>query len=315
MELHPYLENGCIPAPGLWHVLAATGEPPVLRVGHVCVHIGNACTGSNGHLYVIGGANPSGTFSDTFKLDLDNFTWHKCDSAQFIGCYEHSAFVVAAEPTNIYVFGGASSDGNRNDIQVFDTVAKSWSTVTTAGTPPSPRTFHNGACVGNQLIVYSGGELGAEPVSDRNTYAFDVISRRWSVLKLRGDPPKPRHGHLMASVGNRLFIHGGMSGNNFFDDVHVLDVARGLWFNAKIKSVKPAGRAAHSGFVSGSSIYIFGGMNHNGALDDMFRLDTGKLGSYSHCTDLTHINLVESCHSNKQSFALAALRDVACAKG
>lgn len=279
MELHPYLEQGCIPATGLWHVLATTGDPPVLRVGHVCVHVA-ATEHTNGYLYVIGGANPSGAFSDTFQLELDNFTWTKYDGSGFVGRYEHSAFVVPAEPTNVYVFGGANSDGNRNDVQVFSTVTKSWSVVDAGGTPPSPRTFHNGACIGNRLIVYSGGERGVEPVTDRNTYAFDVIGRRWSVLKLRGDAPKPRHGHLMACVGNRLFLHGGMAGSNFYDDVHVLDVDKGLWFNAKIKSFKPPARAAHGGFVSDHQLYIFGGMNHNGALADMYQLNTGK---YKYC--------------------------------
>jgi len=273
MEFHPLLEAGIVPRKLIWYVLAATGDAPILRVGHACVTVG-ATTETNGHLYVIGGANPSGTFSDVYALDLDAFTWSKLVSNGFAGRYEHTAFVVSDEPTQIYIFGGADGDGNRNDVQVYNTIENSWCTVETLGEPPSPRTFHNGVCAENCLIVYSGGERGSEPVLDKKVYSFDTKKRRWSVLDVRGDAPKSRHGHVMAAVDGRVFVHGGMAGTNFFDDLHILDLSKNSWFNAKVKSIKPPARAAHGCFVCGSDVFIFGGMNQNGALDDMFKLNT-----------------------------------------
>lgn len=278
MEFHPYLESGTVPRDSLWYVLPTCGESPSMRVGHTCMQIG-ATNDSNGYVFVLGGANPSGTYSDMYALDLDTFTWSKRECAGFAGRYEHTSFVASCEPSNIYVFGGADGDGNRNDVQMYNTDSNSWCTVETSGSPPQPRTFHNGVCLGSQLIVYSGGERGSDPVSDRKLHIFDVAKRHWSVLQVRGDAPKSRHGHVMAAVDNRVFLHGGMAGTSFFDDLHVLDFTKNSWFHTKIKSIKPSARAAHGSFVSASDLYVFGGMNHNGALSDMFRLNTSRFSA------------------------------------
>lgn len=275
MDLLPYLEPCTLPSPKMWYILAASGEHPAVRVGHACIHIPRT-EQTNGRLYVTGGANPSGTFSDTFCLDLDTFTWQKYPASGFSGRYEHTVFCSQSDVDKFYVFGGADCNGNRNDVQEFDLTTKTWSTLEPTGTVPPARTFHNGACIGDRLIVYGGGERGAEPVSDKNAYAFEITERRWSVLRLVGDAPKPRHGHLMVAVGNRLFLHGGMSGSSFFDDLHILDLDRSSWSCAKVKSVKPSRRAAHGGFVSGTDVFVFGGMNGSGALNDIFTLNTSK---------------------------------------
>lgn len=275
MDLHPYLEPCSLPSPKMWYILATSGEHSAMRVGHACIHIPSSGQ-SNGYLFVTGGANPSGTFSDMFCLDVDTFTWQKYPASGFAGRYEHTVFRSQNDQTKFYVFGGADCNGNRNDIQEFDVTNKTWSTVETSGTAPPPRTFHNGACIGDKLIVYSGGVRGAEPVSDKNTYVFEITERRWSVLKLHGDAPKPRHGHLMVTIDNRLFLHGGMSGSLFHDDLHILDLDKNSWSCAKVKSIKPSRRAAHGGFGSGTDVFVFGGMNSSGALSDMFTLNTSK---------------------------------------
>jgi Rab9 effector protein with kelch motifs len=305
MEFNPYLESGLVPNDSFWYVLPACGESPALRVGHTSVQIG-ATKDSNGYLYVIGGANPSGTFSDVYALDLDTYIWSKRESTGFAGRYEHTAFVAISEPSNIYIFGGADGDGNRNDIQVYNTDMNSWRSVETSGVPPQARTFHNGVCVGNQLVVYGGGERGPDPVSDRKVHIFDAVKRHWSVLEVRGDAPKPRHGHVMAAIDNRVFLHGGMAGPSFFDDLHILDLAKSSWFHAKIKSVKPSARAAHGSFVTASDLYIFGGMNQNGALCDMFKLDTSKWCASFLYLIMCFLGLIQpaaSCeHPGKQMF-------------
>jgi len=273
MDIHPYLEPGTLPSSKMWYVLATSGQHPTTRVGHACIHIPGDGH-SNGYLYVTGGANPSGTFSDTFCLDLTSFAWQKYPAPGFAGRYEHTVFRCPSNPNTFYVFGGADCDGNRNDVQEYDITTGNWTPVETMGPVPSPRTFHNGVCIGNQLIVYGGGKRGTEPVSDKNTYAFNITEQHWSVLKLRGDSPKPRHGHLMVAIGNRLFLHGGMSGSLFFDDLHVLDLERSSWSCVNVRSLKPSRRAAHGGFVSGTDVFVFGGMNSTGALSDFFVLNT-----------------------------------------
>ena len=242
MELHPILEQGILPNEKLWYILSGAGLSPSMRVGHTCTHVPSSVSTSSGKIYVIGGANPDGPFGEMYILDLDNFTWDTCESIGFKARYEHTAFVVPDKPNCIYVFGGADQAGNLNDVQMFDLIESSWSTVATTGSLPCPRTFHNGACVGNSLIVYSGGNSGTDPVGDRQVYALDIESSTWNTLRITGDPPKPRLGHLMLSVGNKIYVHGGMSGITFYDDLHILDLERNCWVSVKQKKGSPPGR-------------------------------------------------------------------------
>ena len=268
------MDLGVSPNPGLWYVLSALGDHPSVRVGHTLTYIPSH-GGHSGKVYVIGGANPNSTFGETYVLNLATFSWDICDHPGLKPRYEHSAFIPASQSESIYVFGGANQSGNHSDVQVYDSVARTWSVVTPDGIGPSPRTYHNATACGDRFVVYSGGQSAADPVGDRQVYCYDATSNIWSTLNIRGDSPKPRQGHLVVSVGNRIIIHGGMSGPTFYDDLHILDLGKSCWTKVKQKRGFPSARAAHSGVVLGTDLYIFGGMNRDGALDDLYRLDTG----------------------------------------
>ena len=275
MELHPILESQVCPNPGLWYVLSALGECPGVRVGHTCTYLPGP-EGGHGRVVVIGGANPNGPFAETYVLDLATFSWDRWDIPGLRPRYEHAAFSPSSQPNKIYIFGGADQGGNHSDIQVLDVDRKSWSTLTAAGSPPSARTFHTTASLGDHFYVYSGGHCVSDPVGDRQVHRFDAKTSTWSVLNVRGDAPKPRLGHVMVAVGNKILLHGGMSGTTFYDDLHVLDPAVPSWTKVKQKKNHPSGRAAHGAITRGDNVYIFGGMNRNGALDEMFKLDTSE---------------------------------------
>lgn len=48
----------------------------------------------------------------------------------------------------------------------------------------------------------------------------------WSQPDTRGDPPSPRHGHVMVAVGTKLLIHGGLAGDVFYDDLFCIDTGK-----------------------------------------------------------------------------------------
>ena len=275
MELHPILEKGVEPNHGLWYVVSAFGEHPTMRVGHSCSFV-KSPTG-DGKVYVIGGANPDGPFAETYELDLSTFSWDSCDSTGFKARYEHAVFTPESQPGKIYVFGGASESQNMNDVCVYDTGNKSWTSVQVSGNAPSPRTQHtSGVCVGDQFIVYTGGQQMADPVIDRQVHSFDSKTNTWSSLNIKGDSPKPRLGHVMVAIGNKVYVHGGMAGTTFYSDLHVLDLDKKSWTNVKQKKNYPVARTAHGAVAMGTNLYVFGGMSRDGALDDLYRLDTGE---------------------------------------
>lgn len=80
--------------------------------------------------------------------------------------------------------------------------------------------------------------------------------------------------HSVWCLGLQLFCHGGMSGMDLYDDLHVLD-SDGTWTSIDCKH-QPSGRAAHGAVCHKRFIYVFGGLGNSGALSDMWRLHVGE---------------------------------------
>lgn len=123
----------------------------------------------------------------------------------------------------------------------------------------------------------------------------------WSQPETQGKHPPPRHGHIIIALGPKLYIHGGMSGNKFHNDMYSLDTSRFqillflwlsflsndskwfsclfegnmMWEKLRTKGDIPHGVAAHSAVLVGKNIYIFGGMTADGATNSMYRFNTG----------------------------------------
>ncbi|XP_070541183.1 rab9 effector protein with kelch motifs-like [Ptychodera flava] len=275
MELHPILEPGDTPSPLMWYVLSPKGEPPSMRVGHTCTFLPGK-DNLQGKVIIVGGANPSGAFNETHVLNLEFYEWDEPEWNGLRARYEHSAYVPESQPGKLYVFGGAEKDVNVNDVQVLDTSLGTWSVVSASGKPPSVRTCHSMTSIGDKLYIFSGGQAGAEPVGDRKVHVFDASTQTWSQPNIKGNSPKPRHGHVMVAIGTKIYIHGGMAGTTFYDDVHELDTVALSWRQVKCKGNVPCNRTAHTGVALNKKLYIFGGMNREGALDDMYVLDTGN---------------------------------------
>ena len=77
------LDAGCQASPGMWYLLAVSGDGPSPRVGHAsclaspCIQNENvedeerptSCEKQQG-LIIVGGATPAGPFSDVYFLEL-----------------------------------------------------------------------------------------------------------------------------------------------------------------------------------------------------------------------------------------------------
>ncbi|XP_005382530.1 PREDICTED: rab9 effector protein with kelch motifs isoform X2 [Chinchilla lanigera] len=210
-------------------------------------------------------------------MDLGTHRWDLATQEGLLPRYEHASFVPSCTPGSIWVFGGADQSGNRNCLQVLNPETKTWTTPEVTSSPPSPRTFHtSAAAIGNQLYVFGGGERGAQPVQDEKLHVFDANTQTWSQPETLGNPPSPRHGHVMVATGTKLFIHGGLAGDTFFDDLHCIDISDMRWQQLSPTGATPAGCAAHSAVAVGKHVYVFGGMTPTGALDTMYRYHTEK---------------------------------------
>nr|XP_012627347.1 rab9 effector protein with kelch motifs isoform X3 [Microcebus murinus] len=247
MKQLPVLEPGDKPRKATWYTLTLPGDSPCARVGHSCLYLPPVGDAKRGKIFIVGGANPNRSFSDVHTIDLGTHRWDLATYEGLLPRYEHASFIPTCTPNRIWVFGGANQSGNQNCLQVLNPETRTWTTPEVTSLPPSPRTFHtSSAAIGNQLYVFGGGERGAQPVQDVKLHVFDANTLTWSQPETLGNPPSPRHGHVMVAAGTKLFIHGGLAGDKFHDDLHCIDIKKQQWTLLKFDTFLPPGRLDHS---------------------------------------------------------------------
>lgn len=73
-----------------------------------------------------------------------------------------------------------------------------------------------------------------------------------------------------------MYLHGGISGDKFFNDTFELDLNDSKWTKLRCSSPLPTGRAGHSGIVIEPGCFvIFGGLTLKGACNDLWLFNTG----------------------------------------
>lgn len=258
-----------------WYAFQGRGQIPTARVGHTLSFF-DGKDSESGKVVCVGGANPSGAFSEVYMLDLATWCWESLEASGFEPRYEHAAFVPQCSSNRVYVFGGANQSGNISSMQKLDITNQLWEDVPQTASPPQPpRTHHTCAVIsGDRLVVFGGGHSGAEPVDDVKIHVFDACTDKWTCPDTLGTPPKPRQGHVMGAVASKVYVHGGMSGADFYNDLNVLDMISLEWGQVAETENNPCARAAHGAVVHGCQLFVFGGMNATGALNDLHSLDT-----------------------------------------
>lgn len=275
MELYPIFDENSQISKNLWYAVSAFGESPLMRVGHTIAHK-RTSHNSRGKFYIIGGANPSNSFNDAYILDMDTLSWDKLDedNENFSkGRYEHSCLMVN---NFIFIFAGSNEEESLNDILKFDIEKnKIEKVINNSPNTPSPRTVHVGASIKNQLVIFGGGISGKTPIQDPNVYIYNPTLNKWISLKGKGQNPELRQGHVMiAHNEDKLYVHGGVNENVFYDDLWVFDLKQMNWDKVNCKQTIPEARAAHGGISVNNNLYIFGGIGSTGlALDDLWKYD------------------------------------------
>jgi N-acetylneuraminic acid mutarotase len=98
-------------------------------------------------------------------------------------------------------------------------------------------------------------------------------------LVCRSEPetygPKPacRNNHTTAVQGEKIYFHGGHDGNQWLDDLHVLNTMSLVWSKPKVSGQKPSARACHTMSRVGRKLYMFGGYDGDKCFNDIDILD------------------------------------------
>lgn len=119
----------------------------------------------------------------------------------------------------MFIFGGLSSSGYKNDFYTFDIIIKKWSKPVHTGDKPSPRHLHTALIYSDRMIIFGGKNdtyLG-------DIYEYDFDLHHWSRIGDSGDVPSQRYGHSAVQIFGTMLICGGygeksyLNGNSYFN--------------------------------------------------------------------------------------------------
>lgn len=103
-----------------------------------------------------------------------------------------------------------------------------WIKPKISGTPPPSRYGHSSVLAGSRIIIFGG--KGPKGVVYRDLHALDPVTMTWYQGPEGGGAPAARFDHTANLIGGtKMFVFGGWNGNDFFNDVFVLDLEIMAW--------------------------------------------------------------------------------------
>jgi hypothetical protein len=272
--------------PSAWIEMEPTGLTPDPRWGQTAVY-----DNTNDKMILFGGWS-YGTSGETFVLNLAGTpAWSNPVVLPGPGPMRHTFASAYDSQRHRYVlFGGSNVYGYLNDTWVIglDGVPQ-WSSLATAGTPPSPRRLVEAIYdpVGDRMIVYGGANDG--PIlGDLYELSFATDPPTWSPLAASGGPPAARAGHGMIydPVGQRMIVFGGWDGVSTYyrrNDVWALNLdADPDWQELSPEGTPPSPRSSPSVVYDSDrqQMVVFGGTTTT-FLNDAWALSLGDSPAWS----------------------------------
>eukprot|EP01017_Pseudomicrothorax_dubius_P042425 TRINITY_DN6922_c0_g2_i1.p1 TRINITY_DN6922_c0_g2~~TRINITY_DN6922_c0_g2_i1.p1 ORF type:complete len:790 (+),score=105.53 TRINITY_DN6922_c0_g2_i1:1108-3477(+) len=153
------------------------------------------------------------------------------------------------------------------------------------GEPPSARFGHTVAVVSKTKAILFGGAVGlaGKYTIVGDTFAFDLVLKRWRRVSFHGQAPSPRAAHAACSVEpNQMVLYGGATGGGALasDDLYLLDLRGGedeaRWIIVPALGVTPGGRYGHSLSFAKPTLILYGGCGAGDPVSDIWTLNVER---------------------------------------
>lgn len=128
-------------------------------------------------------------------------------------------------------------------------------------------------------VRFAGGDTGVKGVTHPGIDAIDAPHGRWRTItgEIKGKPPRGRYSHVLAAVGDDVFVVGGNAGGRRLGDVCALNVSSLSWRQVNcvvvndesaddddgVKAFPP--RSGHAAVAWGRKIVVVGGYHADDA--------------------------------------------------
>eukprot|EP00698_Gefionella_okellyi_P026171 TRINITY_DN9886_c0_g1_i2.p1 TRINITY_DN9886_c0_g1~~TRINITY_DN9886_c0_g1_i2.p1 ORF type:complete len:871 (-),score=239.72 TRINITY_DN9886_c0_g1_i2:53-2665(-) len=103
-----------------------------------------------------------------------------------------------------------------------------------------------------------------------------INASKWLVIPAKGDRPPALSGHTLTTIGNKVFLFGGLADHGYNNDVYVFDPESCAWSRPITRGTPPPARGWHSTTQIGKKLYVFGGCSAT-ATNDLYTLDIDQL--------------------------------------
>jgi len=269
-------------------IFSETIIPPIMaRYRH------SGCA-SNGKSYLIGGTDTDNRiFSHIETIELresndgppqtpDKLTFHQ--KIQFDGSNDfydlfihsisenfslpitrHTSVVVNGK---LWIFGGSNISSKMNELYLMDPETRNIVRVEPrSGVPPSSRSDHGCAAVGNKIFIFGGSDLSVTPQND--VHSFDTETLIWSELKTNGTVPSPRSGLVCVTLGKNIYLFGGAQWNqkkwtHKSNELFIFNTESLSWSKPNTEGPPPGVSTFAAAFPYGRHIWIIGGGSARG---------------------------------------------------
>ncbi|XP_066506409.1 rab9 effector protein with kelch motifs [Hoplias malabaricus] len=220
---HPQAKE-CLPGVYCFDIVSLSWEKLVTGgVAMKTLRHSSAALGDN--IYVYGGVLDGIPSDDLMMFNTVSMTWTPVKTTGSLPSarYNHKC---AAVNEQIYLFGGCGMDGSYyKDIHILNTETLVWQRSEVKGESPL-------SCPGQTFTahhdkdVYLFGGMVTGPdgrVSSTNEiHKFSVAKRKWKVPLYVGIPPARRYGHIAFILHSHMYVFGGKSEEQEFNDMKIM---------------------------------------------------------------------------------------------
>ena len=166
----------------------------------------------------------------------------------------------------LYVIGGGNSGTALSDVERYDPVLDSW---TTLAPMPTARAGAVAAVIDDGIFVIGGRQSTSGPCSGGpyvgNVERYDIDTNTWSTV---APLPSPRSDLAAVAHGGKVFVFGGCTGTasapSVTNEVDMYDPDTNTW---TILAPMPTQRASLVAGHKGNLVYAIGGTNGVSALN------------------------------------------------
>jgi N-acetylneuraminic acid mutarotase len=251
-----------------WSEPETIGTKPGLRNNH-------ATTIMSRYMYLHGGHNGDIWLDDLYILDINSFVWNKITTNNEGVPSARACHSLSRVDRKLYMFGGYDGTKCYNEVEIFDTDSKTWSTPKVNGKSPLARNAHTITIVNKDLFLF-GGHSGNKHLKDLHIFHTDTLT--WQEPLFSGESPEGLRGHTATHIGNKIIIFGGYDGKGRSNELFILELENMHWSHVHDNEKFPGSRQRHSAVaIDHKRLIIFGGFDGTKWLNDLHLLDASLL--------------------------------------